>query len=251
MNKITKFTVLFSIFILVLSACSISQQGGDTSTSPTEEMMVESDMNEENMETMDEDSMDTMSDNEMDTMDDEMMDDNHSDNMDSMDDENMDSGNDESMDMMGDTPDWFKTTLKNVNTGENFTIQDFHGKVVLVETMAIWCSNCLKQQTEVKSLYESMGMDSDLVVVVLDIDPNESGDALKEYAEKNNFSWVYAISPIEVSREISNLYGAQFVNPPSTPILIIDRDGVAHPLDFGLKNVEDLQNAVDMYLNDM
>ncbi|MCK7526838.1 MAG: hypothetical protein MZV64_59190 [Ignavibacteriales bacterium] len=36
--------------------------------------------------------------------------------------------------------------------------------------------------------------------------------------------------PADVSREIASLYGDQFLNPPSTPMLIIDRKGVAHPL---------------------
>ena len=32
------------------------------------------------------------------------------------------------------------------------------GKVVLVETMAQWCSTCKKQQGEVKALHEKLGM---------------------------------------------------------------------------------------------
>ena len=259
MKKLTKITVLFSILVFVLSACSVTQQVTDTSGSPTEEMMENSDMNSEtkdnlddkNMDVMEEETMDTMSDDSMGTTQDEEMMEDHSESMDAMDDNNMESETEDSVSMMADTPEWFQIELKDENTGETFSIDDFHGKVVLVETMAIWCTNCKKQQNEVKSLYETMGMNSDLVFIALDIDPNENGEALKEYASVNNFSWVYAISPVEMSREISNLYGAQFVNPPSTPILIVDREGVAHPLEFGIKSVEDHQSAIDTYLNDM
>ena len=51
-------------------------------------------------------------------------------------------------------------------------------------------------------------------------------------------------------RVVGNLYGAQFLNPPSTPILIVDRHGVAHPLPFGIKSVDELFEAVNMYLQE-
>lgn len=152
---------------------------------------------------------------------------------------------------MMNTPSWYTAALTNVNTGENFTIDDYKGKVILVETMAQWCSNCKKQQAEVKILLEKLGMPADLVVVVLDIDPNGSNEALKSYAANNGYDWVYAISPEAVSREISNLYGAQFTNPPSTPMLVIDRKGEAHPLPFGIKSADDLMKAIEPFLKDM
>ena len=41
-----------------------------------------------------------------------------------------------------ESPVWFTYDLTDVNTGSVFSIEDFSGKVVLVETMAVWCSNC-------------------------------------------------------------------------------------------------------------
>lgn len=96
---------------------------------------------------------------------------------------------------MMDLPDWFSAKLTDVNSGEVLAVADLQGKVVLVETMAIWCSNCLRQQKEVKALHEALGMRDDLVTLVLDIDPNEDADTLKTYADKHGFSWVYAVAP--------------------------------------------------------
>lgn len=149
------------------------------------------------------------------------------------------------------SPAWFSIPLTNVNTGESFIVDDFKGKVVLVETMAQWCPNCKKQQLEVKSLHEKLGMPADLVSIALDIDPNENADTLKTYAASNGFDWIYAVAPADVSREISNLYGDQFLNPPSTPILIIDRHGEVHVLPFGIKSADELKEAVEPYLNGM
>jgi thiol-disulfide isomerase/thioredoxin len=151
---------------------------------------------------------------------------------------------------MMDYPAWFSATLTDVNTGNTFTIIDFKGKVVLVETMAQWCPNCKKQQEQVKLLLEKLGMPDNLVTIALDIDPNEEGDMLKAYAANNGFGWIYAVAPADVSREIGNLYGDQFLNPPSTPILVIDSKGEAHPLPFGIKSAEDLMKAIEEYLKE-
>ncbi len=121
---------------------------------------------------------------------------------------------------------------------------------MLVETMAIWCTTCLQQQKEEAKLHQMLGEQPDFVNVVLDIDPNEHASDLKAYTAKNGFNWMYAISPAEVSREIGNLYGDQFLNPPSAPMVLIDRHGQAHPLPFGVKSADDLQKVVKQYLNE-
>lgn len=155
-----------------------------------------------------------------------------------------------SEDTMMESPAWFGMSLTNVQTGEVFTINDLKGKVVLVETMAIWCSNCKKQQGEVKDLHEILGERDDFVSIGLDIDSNDDDAYLKSYIDANGFGWHYAVSTADVSRNISSLYGAQFLNPPSTPMLIIDRHGEAHPLPFGIKSSEDLMQALQPFLDE-
>jgi len=145
-------------------------------------------------------------------------------------------------------PAWFNAKLTDVNTGKSFKLADLKGKVVLVETMAVWCSNCLKQQNEVKALHAQLGKRDDFVSVALDIDPNENDGTLKAHAMNRGFDWTYAVTSAEVAREIGQLYGAQFLNPPSTPMLIIDRQGKAHPLPFGIKSGNDLKAALAPYL---
>lgn len=147
-------------------------------------------------------------------------------------------------------PAWFDITLTDVNTGENFNVHDLQGNVVLLETMAMWCSNCLKQQKQVRELHQRLGERLDLVSIGLDIDPNEEAPALKNYTARQGFDWVYAISPAELSRAIAEAYGNQFLNPPSTPILIIDRHGEVHPLRFGIKDAQELMAEIEPFLNE-
>lgn len=169
-------------------------------------------------------------------------------------DESMDSDMEKTDKMMdgksGESPAWFDAPLTDVRTGNNFTINGYKGKVILVETLAMWCPNCKKQQEQVAALHEMLGMNDDLVTIGLDVDKNEMADDLKAYTDKNGFDWVYAVAPAEVAREIGNLYGQQFLNPSSTPMLVVDRKGQAHPMPFGIKSAEDLKQFVEPFLNE-
>jgi hypothetical protein len=152
-------------------------------------------------------------------------------------------------DEMMAVPEWFSAQLVDVNTGETFTINDLQGQVVLVETMAVWCSNCLRQQGEVQALHAALGEREDFTSIALDIDPNEDADILRSFAASRGFDWLYAVAPVDVARQFGDLYGQQFLNPPSTPILLIDRHGEVHLLPFGIKSAGELQNSVESLLN--
>ena len=149
---------------------------------------------------------------------------------------------------MMETPAWLSTALIDVNTDAVFNLADYHGQVVLVEMLAVWCPKCLEQQRQVQALHLQLGPRDDFVSVGLAIDPNETADILRAHTRQRGFDWTYAVAPREVAREIAGLYGDQFLNPPSTPMLIIDRQGQAHPLPFGIKDVDALVAAVRPFL---
>jgi thiol-disulfide isomerase/thioredoxin len=149
----------------------------------------------------------------------------------------------------GMVPNWFSATLVNVNTQERFKIEDYKGKVILVETLAMWCSTCRMQQKQVVLLHELLGERDDFISIGLDIDPNELPEDLSTYTQNNGFDWIYAVSPPKVSNEIAELYGNQFLNPPSAPMFIIDREGKVHPLRFGVKNAEELADTLQPFLD--
>lgn len=145
--------------------------------------------------------------------------------------------------------DWMSVPLTNAATGQEFRLSDFGGKVVLVETMAVWCTNCRNLQGQIRSMHEQLGdQAADLVTVSLDVDPNEDTPYLKSYVEQTGFDWAFAVAPAEVSRALAGEYGDLFLNPPSTPLLVIDRDGAAHALAFGPKSASFLLDAVHPFL---
>jgi peroxiredoxin len=144
--------------------------------------------------------------------------------------------------------DWFSMEMTDVNTGETFTMNDFTGKVVIMDTMAMWCPGCLTQAKEISKMLEALGNPEDLVVISLDVDVNEDANTLKKYVEENGLQWRYVVAPLLVARALGNLYTAQYLNPPISPMMMIDREGKVHHLQYGTKSAEALQEFIKPFL---
>lgn len=147
------------------------------------------------------------------------------------------------------TPEWLSVDLVDARSGEAFALDDFDGQVVLVETMATWCPTCIRQAQEIEAMHTALGNPQDLVSVSLDVDLNEDQNLLSEYVDEFGFEWRFAVAPRAVARALGNLYSAEYLNPPLSPMLIVDRNGQVHTVDYGLKNAETLQALVEPYLS--
>ena len=51
-----------------------------------------------------------------------------------------------------DWMDWMDMELIDLNTGEPFSISDFKGKTILMESFASWCASCLSQRIAIKEV---------------------------------------------------------------------------------------------------
>jgi hypothetical protein len=145
-------------------------------------------------------------------------------------------------------PDWFNIPLTDVRTGQTFKINDFDGKVVLIETIAEWCPSCIFQQAETRSSRKLLGNPEDPILISLDVDSNEDEASLKKYTEEFGFDWFFAVAPLEVARALGNLYNAEYLNPPLDPMLLIDRKGNVTQLPYGPKSADVLRSTVAPYL---
>ena len=140
--------------------------------------------------------------------------------------------------------------LIDAKTGKTFTINDYSGKVILLETMAIWCPNCIIQGAEVRKLHEALGHPENFVSISLDVDFYEDQASLKDYVSEFGFDWHFAVAPLLMARALGNLYSAEYLNPPLSPMMIIDREGEVHHLEYGIKTAETLQEVVEPYLSE-
>jgi hypothetical protein len=129
--------------------------------------------------------------------------------------------------------------LTDVRTGETFTLAELATDApVLLETMAVWCSNCRAQQHEVKRAHGLATFHS----VSLDVDLSEIAGDLAAYADREGFDWRFATAGGELYRHLQDRFGVAVTNPPSTPLIVIETDGTVRPLDFGVgvRSAEDV-----------
>ena len=153
-----------------------------------------------------------------------------------------------SVDPSPTTPSWFFVAMTDVNSGRQFKIADFRGKVVLVDMMATWCPTCQGEMSQVRDVIAEYGPDGDVVAVSLDVDSREDADVLKKYVTLNNFDWRIAVGPAEVLRFLATNYDSELLNPPLQPMLIIDRQGGVWGLPYGIKSSISLKKTIDKYL---
>jgi cytochrome oxidase Cu insertion factor (SCO1/SenC/PrrC family) len=139
---------------------------------------------------------------------------------------------------------WLDIELTDAETGEPFTLASLQGQVVAIEPMAIWCPSCKRQQDNVKAIYPDIEA-SGVRFISLGIDPAEDPDALARYAERNGYEWTFAPSPTEFSRALSDLFGAQILSAPSTPLIVLDADGELVSQLFGSHSPDQLRAILD------
>jgi thiol-disulfide isomerase/thioredoxin len=147
---------------------------------------------------------------------------------------------------MGDET-WRTAALRDVATGEEFRIADLEGKVVAIETMAIWCTTCRQQQVQAQAALDTVDS-ADVVYVSLDVDPNERAEDLAGYAAREGFGWTFAVSPVEVSRSLAATFGDQVLSPPSTPVIVLGPDGQLVEKHIGIKSADDLVALFEAHL---
>ena len=86
---------------------------------------------------------------------------------------------------------WKAAALTDANSGKNFTLGDFGGKVVVLQFMAVYCQFCLAEAHQLVSVQQNFagnGQASNQVVVVsVDVDPNENLGQLRAYVGQNHF----------------------------------------------------------------
>jgi thiol-disulfide isomerase/thioredoxin len=121
---------------------------------------------------------------------------------------------------------WAVATLTDVTTGEQFSIADVaaSGKVVFVETMAIWCTNCRAQQKTATEAFAQLDPNR-VVWVGIDVETSETAGALARYRETNGFPFRYAISNVDLSRALVTDFGDVVLSPPSVNVIVLGTDG--------------------------
>jgi thiol-disulfide isomerase/thioredoxin len=136
---------------------------------------------------------------------------------------------------------WRTAELRDVRSGETLVVNELTraGLLVVIEPMAIWCTSCRIQQNEARTALAELARD-DIVYISLDVDPNETEPDLARYADERDYPWHFVVASRDVARSIAQDFGDQVLSPPSTPKIVIARDGQAE-VSFGIKRADQLQ----------
>ncbi|MDE0024822.1 MAG: redoxin family protein [Spirochaetaceae bacterium] len=138
---------------------------------------------------------------------------------------------------------WLATELTDVASGETFTLAEFAGTPVLLESFAVWCPICTNQQKQVRALHEEVG--DEVVSIALNTDPNEDRDKVAAHIARHGFDWRYAVAPVELILALKEEFGVGFLNAPSAPMVLICPDqNVREMLKRGVKRANFLQEQV-------
>ena len=99
---------------------------------------------------------------------------------------------------------WKSASLTSAVTGQTFTLSQYAGKVIVLQFMATYCQFCLAEGHQLVSVQQTLSGNSQasgqVVMISVDVDPNENVAQLKNYVQQNSFgapgsspSWIYAM----------------------------------------------------------
>jgi thiol-disulfide isomerase/thioredoxin len=120
--------------------------------------------------------------------------------------------------------------LRDVRTGETFTLGELAADApVIVETMAIWCTNCRAQMHEVTAAHEL----ADFHSVSIDVEPAEVAEDLVAYAAREGFDWPFVLADAQLATVLRDRFGTEVLFPPGMPKLLVGTDGSVELLPLG------------------
>lgn len=105
--------------------------------------------------------------------------------------------------------------------GKEVKLSDYKGKVVLVNFWASWCPPCKEEMPIFEKVYQKYN-DKNFVILAVNMDTSEG--ALKEFLEKNRYSF-----------PIVRIKGEVGLNIPGLPTsYLVDKDGSVKKIRLGI-----------------
>ncbi len=134
-------------------------------------------------------------------------------------------------------------TLVDIN-GEQFSLSDYLGKVVLLDFFATWCNPCIMEIEHLKGLYDKYSPDH-LVILSISVDPySDTVQVLQNFIQQNEeMTWT-------VARDTDNVaykYGVS----PIPHLVIVDAEGYKRHSHIGLTGESTLGSEIDSLLSEI
>lgn len=128
--------------------------------------------------------------------------------------------------------------------GSTFTIGDFAGQPVFVETFATWCSTCRRQLGATQQAAVEAG--DDAVFLILSVETSIDPAALADYAAEQGFDDLrFGRLDEQGLATFADAFGRSVLNPPSTPKFRVGPDGGISELTTGMESAEEILATLD------
>ena len=101
---------------------------------------------------------------------------------------------------------------------------------------------CANQQRQLAAAQPTFG--DSVVIVSLDVDPNETAATLARHATNANLDWTFAVAPPALQRDLAAAFGRNVLNPPAGNLILIDPSGNARLLRSGVKPADEIIRTV-------
>jgi thiol-disulfide isomerase/thioredoxin len=133
-------------------------------------------------------------------------------------------------------PDFSVKTLK----GEELTLSDLRGRVVLINFWASWCFPCVSEMPEIQKLYDEYSRD-ELEIIAVNV--GEKENKVLDFLNNNpDYSFNIAVDEEYVVSEMYPTAGIPYT-------VIVSPDGVVAEIFLGARTYEAFSNAVDINLD--
>ena len=114
---------------------------------------------------------------------------------------------------LGDQAPNFELQASN---GETYKLEDFKGKVVIMDFWAMWCGPCKKKMPKIQKLHEAYNKMGVEVLGMLAMNPGAEDKAKAYFAENNyNFKLIYG------NDLLTKDYGLMFL----PTVIVVDKQG--------------------------
>lgn len=134
-----------------------------------------------------------------------------------------------------DGPDPSNYIMLDTTDGSQIYLEQYRGKVVVLDMFATWCSPCKIQMTELKELQAEF-LPSELVILSVDADPSESMDLIREFKAEEGADWPFAAANAD--------FNSKFPASSIPTMYVIDPNGNVAETYVGVTDSDILVNEV-------
>jgi peroxiredoxin len=137
-------------------------------------------------------------------------------------------------------------TLTDID-GNEFSLSDFRGKVVILDFMATWCNPCEKSMAFLKQVFNDYSS-SQLQIITIDVDESENETLLRDFKDQHGDDWIYAI---DTTNEVDESYKVLTGGPGVPVMVIVNQDGDIALRHLGWKTADNPEQIISDKLEEL